>query len=588
VSSNALTDDQQSALDLKIQLIEAGPGSGKTRTVVERMRTLSRTASGGQALISFTNAAANEAMRRTGSSGVSLPPNFIGTFDKFLHRFLVTPWYLRKFRTRPRYLHSWDELGNGLEVVRHRHIRGSGLRLSSFHITLDGQIQYPSEAPGVDRVYVNQLQKAGSSPSALTHEAARRLMAQLSKGVYDCDCARLQALEILSSGDEQWLLSRLSLRFTEIIVDEFQDCSETEIQIIEALKLLGINVVVVADPDQAIYEFRQATPVIYSQFRDALDPKSVVELTTNHRSTPAICGFVSSLRMIGRGAIDAVQDGGGANVSILVGSVMFQRQTYVQLLESESIPFRNSIILSHKKKDAAALAGTAIDKSNSVHRTYRILRSVAVLRTSKSTRTRTSEIKRLGGTIVELFKWVGDEENLRPAEKRELLELTDADFASFGSALTGRSTDWISSEIALTGIIEQIGISFGNLNRPVKSLGVSLKKLDAKHWRWWETALENATGVSLPASHIHSVKGQEFDAVLLTLGSIAKGRPSVLDDWENRKSSDALRVFYVGASRAKKLLAIACHPDNERQLRQILVSHQIEANWMLEESVGGA
>lgn len=579
-----LTDEQQLALQPQIQLIEAGPGSGKTRTVVQRMHTLSQTGTAGRALISFTNAAADEAMRRVSANGTTLlPPNFVGTFDGFLHRFVVTPWHVRKFGTRPNYVHSWDELGNGHEMIRHGAVNGTGLRMSSFRIQSDESFVYPSAAPGSDRIYAKQLEKAGFSPSDLEAEATRRAKRLQANGVFDSDCARSRALKILKEDESSWLLQRLSLRFHEIIVDEFQDCSDVEIAIIDALKSLGIHVVVVADPDQAIYEFRQASPMSYQHFRQNIDPGSIVELTANHRSTPAICEFISSLRMVGSSSIDAVKDDVKTKISVFVGSVEFQRNHFTELLVSEGVPLRDSIILSHRKKDAAALAGTAVDKSDWTHRTYRVLRSIAVLRTSNSTRTRRSEIQKLGNSLFDLFAWGPTEQGLRMAEKREILEITDSQIASFGSALVAQSTNWADVDIARTSIINQTQVSFGKLVRPLKSLKVSLRKLDVKHWKWWQEALKNASDLSLPSSHIHSVKGQEFGAVLLALGSVRRGQPSVLDEWENKDSTEALRVFYVGASRAKQVLAIACPPKSQTQFRRILSSYNVDANWCIEQ-----
>ena len=52
---------------------------------------------------------------------------------------------------------------------------------------------------------------------------------------------------------------------------------------------------------------------------------------------------------------------------------------------------------------------------------------------------------------------------------------------------------------------------------------------------------------------IHSSKGKEYDAVLLAL---PKTGPHVgLDDWEAGVNSEPRRVLYVGASRARLLLA---------------------------------
>lgn len=576
---HTLNDEQQLALRPGVKLIEAGPGAGKTRTVVERMNVQSTPASG-IALISFTNAAADEAKRRTTGTEVTNPPNFIGTFDKFLHMFVVTPWHLRTYGIRPNYVDSWDDLGSGLQFVRHSAVRGPGLKLSSFSLAGNGKMSYPDTIQSADRVYANQLLRAGHSPSDLTNLASRTIQSLLDRGLYDCDCARFQALEILKS-DESWLTDRLSRRFSEIIVDEFQDCSESELKIVEALIGLDISVVVVADPDQAIYEFRQASPSIYKQYRQSLNPASITELTTNYRSTPAICQLVNSLRIIGKSPAKSVHNDDDSSIFILVGSPSFQREQQSALLAGANIPVHKSLVLSHRKKDSALLAGIAVDSSGSDHRTFRILRIAATLRTSRSTRIRKDEVRKLGIILVDLFDW--DKSVLRTSEKRELLELSDSALGSIASGLLHKSVGWDDAEIARDQIVSYLEEALPPSDIPRKSLRVALQKLKEEHWVWWAAALSNASNVVFPASHIHAVKGLEFDAVLLALNASSRNPSNVLDDWEIGESTDALRVLYVGASRAKKLLSIASPPKSADQLRRVLNSHGVPTTWMIEE-----
>lgn len=407
----------------------------------------------------------------------------------------------------------------------------------------------------------------------------------MEKGLYDCDCARLQAVEILTSNDESWLTDRLSRRFTEIIVDEFQDCSETELQIIDALSKIGINTVVVADPDQAIYEFRQASPSIYQEFRRSLRTGAIVELTTNYRSTPAICSIVNSLRIISNSPAHSVQSTDDTTIFVLVGSPDFQREQQITLLEAAGIPTHKSMILAHRKKDAAILAGTAVYTPKSEHKTLGVIRVIATLRTSKSTRVRKDEIKKLGAIIVELFAWNTEQKNLRISEKRDLVGLSDPILGAIASGLVHESGEWRDADQARNRIIVSFGNLFDELEVPLKNLKVSLKKLGIDHWKWWNDALSNASEFALPSSHIHGVKGLEFDAVLLALNASTRNPSKVLDSWESLQSTDALRVLYVGLSRAKRLLSIASPAKNADQLRRILDSRGVPTTWVVETTL---
>ena len=78
---------------------------------------------------------------------------------------------------------------------------------------------------------------------------------------------------------------------------------------------------------------------------------------------------------------------------------------------------------------------------------------------------------------------------------------------------------------------------------------------------------------AMRAATIHSVKGREFPAVLLVLPD----RPrmdadglSVLDHWEQDRSSESRRVLYVGASRPTDVLALAVPAEHREQLIRIL------------------
>jgi DNA helicase II / ATP-dependent DNA helicase PcrA len=156
-------------------------------------------------------------------------------------------------------------------MVRHRDVAGNGLSLANFRVDIEANLHYAGDPPQVDRAYVYQLEQSGYRPADLTDYAATLIKRLVGAGIYDCDFARLKALMILrDTAACGWLHTRLATRFAEIIVDEFQDCSAIEHEILHQLEGLGIRIVVVADPDQAIYEFRQAAPRSYVEYRETL------------------------------------------------------------------------------------------------------------------------------------------------------------------------------------------------------------------------------------------------------------------------------------------------------------------------------
>ena len=80
----------------------------------------------------------------------------------------------------------------------------------------------------------------------------------------------------------------VALRFPYLIVDEAQDTSEIQMRIIDLIIANGLNeVMLVGDPDQAIFEWNDARPdLLNEKFNDWED--SIV-LNESRRSSQLIC-----------------------------------------------------------------------------------------------------------------------------------------------------------------------------------------------------------------------------------------------------------------------------------------------------------
>ena len=96
-----LTDEQFDAATTGDSIhVQACPGAGKTRTVLALAieRSLGLTPTQGLAVLSFTRAAADEFADRMVEAGrpkLARFPNFVGTVDGFICRYLVTPFGIR-------------------------------------------------------------------------------------------------------------------------------------------------------------------------------------------------------------------------------------------------------------------------------------------------------------------------------------------------------------------------------------------------------------------------------------------------------------------------------------------------------------
>ena len=102
-------------------------------------------------------------------------------------------------------------------------------------------------------------------------------------------------------GEPTEFASELSRRWTEVMVDEYQDVSRVQEEIVRAVSDSGRKLFMVGDVKQSIYRFRLADPGIflekYERFRDAPRPEGEprrVFLRESFRSRPEVVAAVNS------------------------------------------------------------------------------------------------------------------------------------------------------------------------------------------------------------------------------------------------------------------------------------------------------
>ena len=92
------------------------------------------------------------------------------------------------------------------------------------------------------------------------------------------------------------LAQNLSNNFDHVLVDEYQDISSLQGEIVHALKPDGSGVTVVGDDAQAIYSFRAAAVENILGFADRFKPKAeMVVLAQNYRSTQQVLDCANAL-----------------------------------------------------------------------------------------------------------------------------------------------------------------------------------------------------------------------------------------------------------------------------------------------------
>jgi ATP-dependent helicase/nuclease subunit A len=124
----------------------------------------------------------------------------------------------------------------------------------------------------------------------LTRFAAQYQSAKDRESVLDFEDLQLRARDLLRANAD--VRAREQLRFTSIMVDEFQDTNRLQCELIDLMSAHA-DVFYVGDEFQSIYGFRHADVQVFRERRAAAP--QVLPLTENYRSRPEVLAVVNEL-----------------------------------------------------------------------------------------------------------------------------------------------------------------------------------------------------------------------------------------------------------------------------------------------------
>ncbi len=295
--------DQQKAIDTidGPVLITAGPGTGKTATLVKRYANMvnnHRVKPENILMATFTEKAAKEIVTRISSviPDFDLNDVYIGTFHSICLRivrdnlafistlkknFTLMDDFDQKYFIYQRYYYDFRPLPHFNDLI--------------------------SETSGVWRNVskianlVNGLSEEKINPERLLTDPNPQIVALgMIKQKYDellqaknrLDFATIQltAYQLLSENPE--ILKKYQDTFQYMMIDEYQDTNSIQEQLIFLLSKTN-NICVVGDDDQSMYRFRGATIRNILEFENKFKKGecSVIHLSTNYRSAPEIIEF---------------------------------------------------------------------------------------------------------------------------------------------------------------------------------------------------------------------------------------------------------------------------------------------------------
>ncbi|QFS62245.1 DNA helicase II [Pantoea dispersa] len=289
---NGLNDKQREAVAAPRSnlLVLAGAGSGKTRVLVHRIAWLLSVENCSPysiMAVTFTNKAAAEMRHRIDQLiGTSQGGMWIGTFHGLAHRLLRAHHLDAGLPQDFQILDSEDQLRLLKRLIK--------------AMNLDEK-QWPARQ---GMWYINGKKDEGLRPKHI--ESYGNPVEQTWLRIYQayqeaCDRAGLvDFAELLLRAHELWLnkpqiLNHYRERFSNILVDEFQDTNNIQYAWIRMLAGDSGRVIIVGDDDQSIYGWRGAQVENIQRFLQDFPGAETIRLEQNYRSTNNILKAANAL-----------------------------------------------------------------------------------------------------------------------------------------------------------------------------------------------------------------------------------------------------------------------------------------------------
>lgn len=275
-------------------LVVAGPGTGKTRVLTERIRRLLTEVPGHFRVLAltFTNKAANEMKERLTDLGNESQRAFVGTMHSFCLELLSERGKPVGVEGLPQVFEQYQDRKEILiEAVKQDPLLADALasepnskavarKLDQWLASISWLKAHPSALEGFDDEIGRRVLEA--------YDAGLR-----ASGAYDFDDLLLLTCRLLNEYPKIADFYRRLYRF--ICIDEAQDLNEAQYSVLMALCGDSFrNLMMVGDPKQSIYGFNTSSPEFMWRFREEFEADEI-ELTENFRSSRSVVDAAKAL-----------------------------------------------------------------------------------------------------------------------------------------------------------------------------------------------------------------------------------------------------------------------------------------------------
>jgi DNA helicase II / ATP-dependent DNA helicase PcrA len=368
-------------------LVTAGPGSGKTRVITERIKFLLKTGLKPSEILclTFSEKAASGLQERLEEDEeikekIDISEISISTYHSFCRNLLkdntLTTGLGMKggILDRPLFLVWGIQNIDQFEFDSHIEIGNNAADL--IEKMIDGISVFNDELITPEKLeeYVKAKLKDNSMKDVEEFEYIHLLdnLVKIYKAyikfkkendIMDFDDLIVQANNLLADTTKPHALKAAQEKYKHILIDEFQDNNFAQFSVVKKLVSNG-NVTAVGDADQNIYRFQGAYTQIFNDFKKSFPDYTEVQLKENWRNPKKVINLANQLLSQDqfrdtKEIIPTKKDNEDVHViecSSEFAQAEFIKNTIIKLKKEKNYSFTDFAILSRKQKDGLNVA----------------------------------------------------------------------------------------------------------------------------------------------------------------------------------------------------------------------------------------
>lgn len=436
----------------------------------------------------------------------------------------------------------------------------------------------------------------------------------------DYDDMLVMALEILEK--DKNMLEKYRRSYTHIQLDEGQDTSKIQHEIVKLLAHPQNNIFLVGDDDQSIYRFRAAFPEELLNFNKTYPNAKVLFMEENFRSTQDIVQTASEFiknnyirykkNIFTRNPkgepveivrlkddkeqytylIEVLKNTGNLSETAILYRNNLSAVSLIERLDREGIPFyirdvKNFFFSHWVVKDIVSFLDLALN--NKDMEAFSRIHNKGLYVSYKM-----YEYIQKGNPNISIFDRLIDYPYFSNKFQREHITILKWDFYNLAQKTPLKAIEFIENDLGydkyLKNMSDNIGISYEGAKNIIANMKVIAEKCGTiyefkKRMLYLEDLVKNAQfnkyKNAVVLSTIHSSKGLEWDNVfLIDLINGEFPNQSSIDKYyegDPRELEEERRLFYVGMTRARKnLKLIAINVKNNKKVESSLFVKEVD------------